>query len=125
MSPKSPSSAPTSIFPSPPPRVPNELDLCDAIKNSQDEIYGGFPGFWDNYTTFVWLDDTAFALDLFYECDLLSLLDDNITITHPPNSPYIRKVNFPFTALLLSITFVVYLYSSRKKTSVHLPKKEN
>ncbi len=44
---------------------PDTLELCRDIKNSQDEVYGGFPTFWDNYTTFVWVDDTALALETF------------------------------------------------------------
>ena len=100
---------------------PNFLELCTDIKKSQDKIYGGFPTFWDNYSTFAWIDDTAFVLETFYECDLLHLLNDNITVAQPPNSPYICKANSSYTLLSLTLTFIllVYLFKRKEKTSFH------
>ncbi len=94
---------------------PETLELCIDIKNSQDEVYGGFPTFWDNYTTFVWVDDTVFALETFYECDLLNLMNDNITVVQPPNSPYICKINSTYILLILSLTFAMLVYLFKKK----------
>ncbi|NPD88395.1 MAG: hypothetical protein HGN29_06710 [Asgard group archaeon] len=98
----------------------NNEDMILEIKQSQQELYGNFP--------FEWKDeihgdiyDTCKAIMIFSENNKLDILNENITVKHPPLSPYteINETWSNFSAALFSQIIgslvVIFLYKRKKR----------
>lgn len=68
---------------------PDNNELLEKIKTAQNTLYGEFRYGWPD-TLYGDIFDTCQALQIFKLSKRLDLLEDNITIIHPPLSPYVE-----------------------------------
>lgn len=94
-------------------------DMLQEIKQSQLNLHGNFPFEWKDES---WGDiyDTCRAITIFSKNNKLDLLAENITIIHPPLSPYfeINETGSEFTVFLgssiLGLQAIIVLVKRKK-----------
>ena len=98
----------------------NNEDMTLEIKQSQQELYGNFPFEWKDETLGD-IYDTCRAIMIFSENNKLDILNDNITIKHPPLSPYteINETGSVLSVVLFSQIIgslvIIFLFKRKRR----------